>query len=134
MWLRGDRIPSDQNNFDRIRQKLCRIRSFFYEKCRIPMKSDVDPIKNDRICRSDWLSWETINELIAANQALQTELNQLKTDYNQLKQDYDRVQAENKQFRNDIERMKFDIRLLLIKLNLYKKPPHRNDGKLVNID
>lgn len=77
---------------------------------------------------------QTINALTAANQALQTELNQLKTDYNQLKQDYDRVQAENKQFRNDIERMKFDIRLLLIKLNLYKKPPHRNDGKLVNID
>jgi hypothetical protein len=36
-----------------IRQKLYRIRSVFYEKCRIPMKSDADPIENDRICRSD---------------------------------------------------------------------------------
>jgi len=115
MWLRDDRIPSDRNNFDRIRQsfchiltgriltgripirissefdgtrlkfdqirpgfhrvplnsdeirvgirptgirqKLCRIRSVFHEKCRIPMKSDADPIENDRIFRSDWLSW-----------------------------------------------------------------------------
>jgi len=71
----GTRLKSDQirpgfhrvpSNYDEIRvgirlkgirQKLCRIRSVFYEKCRIPMKSDADPIENDRICRSDLLSW-----------------------------------------------------------------------------
>jgi hypothetical protein len=36
-----------------IRQKPCRIRSVFYERRRIPMKSDADPIGNDRIYRSD---------------------------------------------------------------------------------
>jgi hypothetical protein len=36
-----------------IRQKPCRIRSVFYERCRIPMKSDTDPTENDRIYKSD---------------------------------------------------------------------------------
>jgi hypothetical protein len=36
-----------------IRQKPCRIRSVFYGRCRFPMKSDADPIENDRIHRSD---------------------------------------------------------------------------------
>ncbi len=40
-----------------IREKTCRIRSDFYERCRIPMKSDTDPIENDRIYRSDHLTW-----------------------------------------------------------------------------
>jgi hypothetical protein len=40
-----------------IRQKPCRIRSVFYERCRIPMKSDTDPTENDRIYKSDWISW-----------------------------------------------------------------------------
>jgi hypothetical protein len=41
-----------------IRQKTCRIRSVFYGRCRIPMKSDTDPIENDRIYRSDHLTWD----------------------------------------------------------------------------
>jgi hypothetical protein len=44
-----------------FRRGFCRIRSVFYEKCRIPMKSNTDPIENDRICRSDWLSWTFSN-------------------------------------------------------------------------
>ena len=30
---------------------------FFYERCRILMKFDADPIENDQIYRSDWISW-----------------------------------------------------------------------------
>jgi hypothetical protein len=41
MWLRGDRIPSDRNNFDRIRQSLCRI-----PFSRIPTKSASESDKN----------------------------------------------------------------------------------------
>jgi hypothetical protein len=41
-----------------IRQKPSRIRSAFYERCRFPMKSDTDLIENDRIHRSDWISWD----------------------------------------------------------------------------
>jgi hypothetical protein len=37
--MRG-RILSNLNSFHRIRQKPCRIRSFFYERCQILMKSD----------------------------------------------------------------------------------------------
>jgi hypothetical protein len=115
MWLRGDRIPSDRNNCDRIRQifgrilfsriptptlsefdetrwksdqirpefyrllsnsdeiqvgirlkgirqKLSRVRSVFYGKCLIPMKSDAGPTENDRIYKSDWLSWDILIE------------------------------------------------------------------------
>jgi len=57
------RVPSNSDEIrvgvrlKGIRQKLCRIRSVFYEKCRIPMKSDAGPIENDRIYRSYWLSW-----------------------------------------------------------------------------
>jgi hypothetical protein len=46
------------SNSDGIRQKPCRIRSVFYERCRFPMKSDTDSIGNDRIYRSDWISWD----------------------------------------------------------------------------
>jgi hypothetical protein len=46
-------MRSDRNIF-------CRIRSVFYERCRFPMKSDADPIENDRIYRSDWISWVLI--------------------------------------------------------------------------
>jgi hypothetical protein len=40
-----------------IRLKPCWIRLVFYERCRIPIKSNTDPIKNDRIYRSDHLTW-----------------------------------------------------------------------------
>ncbi len=46
-----------------IRQKPCWIRSVFYERCRIPMKSDTDLIENDRIYRSDRLTWVAQNLL-----------------------------------------------------------------------
>jgi hypothetical protein len=57
----GGRMLSDLNNFYRIRQKPCRIRSVFYKRCRFPMKSDTDSIGNDRIHRSDWISWVSNN-------------------------------------------------------------------------
>jgi hypothetical protein len=46
-----------------IRQKSCRIQSVFYARCQIPMKSDRDPIENDRINRSDHLPWACDREV-----------------------------------------------------------------------
>ena len=48
----GCRIPTERNP-----TMVRRIRSVFHGDCRIPMKSDADPIGSDRICRSDWFSW-----------------------------------------------------------------------------
>ncbi len=42
-----------------IRQQPYWIRSVFYGRCRIPTKSDSDPIVSDWIYRSDWITWET---------------------------------------------------------------------------
>jgi hypothetical protein len=44
------------------------------------MKSDADPIENDRICRSDWLSWESPTVLENFVEPLQKELNALNID------------------------------------------------------